>query len=309
MTQTAIAPTGQSLITTMANRYGLEPGKFYSTLEKTILPSNKQATQEQVAAFLVVANHYQLNPFVKEIFAFPSQSGGIQPIVSVDGWLTLINRQPNLDGIKYEDHFDSDGKLTAITCRIFRKDRTHPNEITEYMSECRRNTPTWSQWPARMLRHKALIQCARQAFGLAGIYDPDEAERIAESEGNGNGGGHIADRTRERVDEMKARYTPAESASETEPDVIDAEPVISDIPTEPPADTDADAEASQAEADAVETDPLDSLRADAMAMFDELPKSRQKDLIAGKATIAGRPKFNSMTEEEIHKWVEDMSVE
>ena len=28
-----------------------------------------------------------------------------------------------------------------------------------------------------------MIQCARLAFGFAGIYDQDEAERIAESEG------------------------------------------------------------------------------------------------------------------------------
>jgi hypothetical protein len=32
-----------------------------------------------------------------------------------------------------------------------------------------------------MLRHKATIQCARIAFSLAGIFDPDEAERIAET--------------------------------------------------------------------------------------------------------------------------------
>ena len=31
-----------------------------------------------------------------------------------------------------------------------------------------------------MLRHKALIQAARYAFGLGGIYDPDEGERIKE---------------------------------------------------------------------------------------------------------------------------------
>jgi hypothetical protein len=30
----------------------------------------------------------------------------------------------------------------------------------------------------RMLRHKALIQAARLAFGFSGIYDQDEAERI-----------------------------------------------------------------------------------------------------------------------------------
>jgi len=32
-----------------------------------------------------------------------------------------------------------------------------------------------------MLRHKALVQCARLSFGLAGIYEPDEAMRIRQS--------------------------------------------------------------------------------------------------------------------------------
>ena len=31
-----------------------------------------------------------------------------------------------------------------------------------------------------MLRHKAMIQAARLAFGFTGIYDQDEAERIVE---------------------------------------------------------------------------------------------------------------------------------
>ncbi|EBR4477838.1 phage recombination protein Bet, partial [Salmonella enterica] len=34
--------------------------------------------------------------------------------------------------------------------------------------------------PTRMLRHKTLIQCARLAFGFAGIFDQDEAERVIE---------------------------------------------------------------------------------------------------------------------------------
>jgi hypothetical protein len=33
-----------------------------------------------------------------------------------------------------------------------------------------------------MLRHKAMIQCARLAFGFAGIYDEDEGRRIAEAQ-------------------------------------------------------------------------------------------------------------------------------
>ena len=49
------------------------------------------------------------------------------------------------------------------------------------MSECKKNGGgPWQSHPKRMLRHKALIQCARLAFGYGGIYDQDEAERIVE---------------------------------------------------------------------------------------------------------------------------------
>lgn len=215
-----------SLIVTMAANYGLERGKFLDTLKKTIFPSDRVATNEQIAAFLVVANKYGLNPFTKEIYAFPGKGGGITPIVSIDGWLSLINRQPDLDGVEFVDRLDDSGKLLAVTAKVYRKSRAHATEVTEYMSECARNTDPWKQYPARMLRHKAMIQAARYAFGFAGVHDPDEAERIAESEANGNGnGGHIADKTRERVEEMKARYTPPEPVSDdvVEPDAIEAE--------------------------------------------------------------------------------------
>jgi len=47
------------------------------------------------------------------------------------------------------------------------------------MSECKRDgIGPWKTHPHRMLRHKALIQCARVAFGYSGITEPDEAERI-----------------------------------------------------------------------------------------------------------------------------------
>lgn len=171
-----------SLVVTLANRYGLEQGKFLETLKGTIFPAGKIPSNEQIAAFLIVANKYDLNPFIREIYAFPTQNGGIQPIVPIDGWATLTNREPNYDGVEFIDQIGDNGQLIAVTTKIYRKDRSHPTEVTEYMSECKRNTSTWSTWPARMLRHKSFIQCARLAFGLAGIVDPDEADRIASSE-------------------------------------------------------------------------------------------------------------------------------
>lgn len=130
------------------------------------------ATDAQMTALMVVANQYGLNPWTKEIYAFPDKNNGIVPVVGVDGWSRIINTHEQFDGMEFEQDADS------CTCKMYRKDRGHHIAITEYMSECKRDVGPWKSHPKRMLRHKAMIQCARLAFGYVGIYDQDEAERI-----------------------------------------------------------------------------------------------------------------------------------
>lgn len=168
----------RGVLADMADRYQMNPQAFEATLRNTVMPQN--VTREQFAAFLMVAKKYNLDPITKQIYAFPAKGGGIQPVVSIDGWMTLINSHPQFDGMEFDDVLDG-GKLIAITCRMFRKDRTHPVSVTEYMSECNRATDTWKKWPARMLRHKAAIQAARYAFSFSGIIDEDEAARMEEA--------------------------------------------------------------------------------------------------------------------------------
>lgn len=172
----------RSVLLEMAARYGMEPAAFEQTLRATVVPAN--CTREQFASFLLVAREYDLNPVLKQIYAMPTRNGGIQPIVGVDGWANIINAHPAFDGMDFVDELDGDGGLTAIKCVIFRKDRAHPVSVVEYMEECRGTSDPWKKWPRRMLRHKAMIQCARYAFGFAGIVDPDEAERIGVSIAN-----------------------------------------------------------------------------------------------------------------------------
>ena len=177
MNTTALAVPARGVIADMADRYGMDPAAFERVLRATVIPAD--TSKEQFAAFLLVAKEYGLNPIIKQIYAFPSKSGGIQPIVSIDGWIAMTANHAQFDGMEFDDHIE-EGKLTAITCRMYRKDRSRPVSVTEYMSECRRETDTWKRWPARMLRHRATIQCARYAFGFSGIVDPEEFDRGAE---------------------------------------------------------------------------------------------------------------------------------
>ena len=165
--ETAGAP---SVIARLADRFGVDQSKMLECLKSTAFRGG--CSNEQLMALCIVSEQYGLNPWTKEIYAFPDKQNGIVPVVGVDGWARIINSHPQFDGIDFEQDEDK------CTCTIYRKDRGHPTIATEYMSECKRNTGPWGSHPKRMLRHKALIQAARLAFGFVGIYDQDEAERI-----------------------------------------------------------------------------------------------------------------------------------
>ena len=66
-----------------------------------------------------------------------------------------------------------------------------------------------------MMRHKAMIQCARLAFGFTGIFDQDEAERITERDVGGSeqavdiGGELAAIQSAASMDELQGAFATA----------------------------------------------------------------------------------------------------
>ena len=173
---------------------GTDDGSLIETLKATAFKG--EVSNAQMTALLVVANQYGLNPWTKEIYAFPDKNNGIVPVVGVDGWSRIINDNPQFDGMVFEQseemvrmpgaHSDAP---TWIECTMWRKDRSRPVSIREYLDEAYREpfkgkfglvTGPWQTHPKRFLRHKAMIQCARMAFGFGGIFEQDEAERIVE---------------------------------------------------------------------------------------------------------------------------------
>lgn len=198
MTQSAVAtiPTRNSLVAKFASRYSIEADKLMPILKATAFKvKDGEATNEQMAALLVVADQYGLNPFTKEIFAFPDKQNGIVPVVGVDGWSRIINDHPQFDGMDFRQSEEMVTLPDAQPCPkwmevvIHRKDRSHPIVVREYLDEVYRPLGTykdgnkmkagpWQTHTKRFLRHKTLIQGSRIAFGFGGIYDEDEAQRI-----------------------------------------------------------------------------------------------------------------------------------
>jgi phage recombination protein Bet len=190
MANTAVAVTkNATLMKKFADKFGVDQGEVGNILKATAFKvKDGVVSDDQMAALMIVANEYGLNPFVKEIYAYPDKQNGIVPVVGVDGWSRIINEHPQMDGIEFrysDETIQHKGKAAFVwvECIIHRKDRAKPTVVREYFDEVVRSVsfPTpWDSHPKRMHRHKTEIQCARIAFGFSGIYDEDEAARITE---------------------------------------------------------------------------------------------------------------------------------
>ena len=177
-----------SLIDRMAVRFSMDAKGFWNTVRSTaFLQFNgveyRSPRDSEVMQLLSVADTYGLNPFNREIWAIPTPLG-IRPVVSVDGWIQMVNSHEQFDGVEFT-YSPENIKVGPpkecprfITATIHRKDRKNPISITEYLDECYRKTTQWNNMTKRMLRHKAFIQCARVAFGFSGIEDQDDVANI-----------------------------------------------------------------------------------------------------------------------------------
>ena len=195
----AAAAASPGIESKFAERFGIDPNEVKKILKATAFrqQGEGEVSDAQMAALLIVADKHGLNPFTREIYAFPDKQNGIVPIVSVDGWVRITNEHPQFDGLEFRYSETWAPEMPGlnkplhewIECTIYRKDRSRPTVIREYGEECykppfkgKSKYPNgadytiegpWQTHPRRFLRHRALIQASRVAFGFA-LGDPQE---------------------------------------------------------------------------------------------------------------------------------------
>lgn len=172
------------IVTRSVMRSGLSYESFVKVLIQSALSRLSIWTQADLERLLMMAERLKLDPLNNEIYAIETQvdtskKSHIVLVVGVDGWSKVINSHPQFDGMRFIESEPGEDELPLyFECTIFRKDRKIATSVREYMYEAHTNQGAWLTHPRRMLRHKAMIQCARICFGLSGVYDPDEALRI-----------------------------------------------------------------------------------------------------------------------------------
>jgi phage recombination protein Bet len=177
--------TKLSVVDRSVLRSGLSYDSFVRLLIQSALSRLTIWTQADLDRLLMLSERLGLDPLNNEIYATevtPENGKKVRIVfvVGVDGWSKIINSHPQFDGMKFVESAPGDDELPLyIECTIYRKDRRVATSIREYMYEAHTGHGAWLTHPRRMLRHKAMVQCARACFGLGGMYEPDEAERVS----------------------------------------------------------------------------------------------------------------------------------
>ena len=127
-------------------------------------PQLSEVSQESCLRLIA---EYRLNPRADEIDLVQFEEGRWQVFITVNGWAKLINAHPAFCGIEFSEASElEEGVPLWMGCAIYRTDRVKPIEVKEYFSEMKTEHAAWQQMPRRMLRHRAMQQCARLAFGI-----------------------------------------------------------------------------------------------------------------------------------------------
>ena len=134
---------------------------------QAFLKLQTDAPIKAVLILLRLARQYSLDPLKEEILLARYEDRW-QPSISIDGWIKLIHQHPSYAGITFKESTENNEGLPLwIECTIYRSDKAIPTTVREYLSEAINDTDIWRKMPRRMLRHKAMQQCARLAIGIS----------------------------------------------------------------------------------------------------------------------------------------------
>lgn len=176
------------------NLINLDSPTTIDTIKNSIC---KGANNDQLNSFLMLARHFNLNPFNKEIYFSPQ----IGVFVGRHGMLRIANRHPDFLGLKSavireKDDFLVDnvtgqvikhtsginhGRVIGAWAQAIKKGYVSLPVVC-WMDEFKKENPAWKGYAQDMITYKAETRALRNAFNseFEGIntIDPEEEFRI-----------------------------------------------------------------------------------------------------------------------------------
>jgi hypothetical protein len=143
-----------------ANGLGIDETELQAWVDLQI-----EVPAKTILTLLRMIQSLHLDPLCEEIGFTQYEDGQWQVLITIEGCAKLLNQHPQFNGLVFTQADTLiDGVPEWIECAIYRKDRSVPTTVREYLAEVRGENAIWQKMPRRMLRHRALQQCVRLAI-------------------------------------------------------------------------------------------------------------------------------------------------
>ena len=133
------------------------------------------ATNTEFQLLLYMAQKYQLDPLLRQIWLVKFGDSAAQIYAGRDGFLEIAHRSGHFDGMKSWCEYDEKGeKPTKAHCIVWRNDMSNPFETEVLFKEYTTGKNLWVSKPSVMIIKVAESMCLRKAFSVSGIFSPEE---------------------------------------------------------------------------------------------------------------------------------------
>ena len=134
----------------------------------------RDCTDNEFLLLMQLAKTYQLDPFAKQIWAVKYGNNPAAIFCGRDGFLAIAHRSGKFDGMESGTRKDGDDLIGW--CRVYRKDMSRPFEVEVSLSEYSTGKNLWQTKPKTMIVKVAESHALRRAFGISGLYAPEEID-------------------------------------------------------------------------------------------------------------------------------------
>ena len=141
----------------------------------------KDCTENEFLLLMQLSRTYRLDPFAKQIWAVKYPNAPAAIFCGRDGFIAIAHQNGNFDGMESGTKTDENGEIIGW-CRVYRKDMSHPFVVevpfSEYVQRNKQGEVTkfWREKPKTMITKVAESHALRRAFGISGLYSPEEID-------------------------------------------------------------------------------------------------------------------------------------
>lgn len=141
--------------------------EMIETIKQTVC---KGATDAQLKMFIEVCRGTGLNPFLKEIWFVPN----VGVMAARDGYLRIANEHPQFDGMETTVERGANNVPIKATCKVWRKDRSHPITCEAYYDEYKKSSQVWQTYKSAMIAKVAEVLALKRSFSINGVVTEEE---------------------------------------------------------------------------------------------------------------------------------------